>query len=91
MTEVIETSAILEISITYQYKKQNIKTLNSMGNFYRSSHLHKKTQKLMEEYIKEKCPKNWRRFTQQVIFLTVINVTHDYQRTGEKTGKESRR
>ena len=86
MTELIETSAIFgNIKITYQYKKSKpSKTLNSMGNFYRSSHLHKKTQKFMEEYIKEgNVPKIGEKIYSDKLFsdLTIINVTHDYQRT----------
>ena len=85
MTEVIETSAIFgNIKITYQYKKsKRSKTLNSMGNFYRSSHLHKKTQIFMEEYI-TKCnvPKIGEKIYSDKLFsdLTIINVTHNYQR-----------
>ena len=85
MTEVIKTSAIFgNIKITYQYKKSKTsKTLNSMGNFYRSSHLHKKTQIFMEEYIKEgNVPKIGEKIYSDKLFsdLTIINVTHNYQR-----------
>ena len=55
MTEVIKTGPIFgNIKITYQYKKAKpSKTVNSIGNFYKSNHLYKKTQKFMEDFIKD--------------------------------------
>ena len=89
MTEVIKTSAIFgNIKITYQYKKAKpSKTLNSMGNFYRLGHLHKKTQKFMEDFIKEgNVPKIKEKIHSDKLFsdLMIINVTHNYQRTEEE-------
>ena len=85
MTEVIETSAIFgNIKITYQYKKaKQSKTLNSMGNFYRFNNLHKKTQKFMENYLKNgNLPKVGEIVISDYLFsdLKITNICFEYKR-----------
>ena len=42
-----------DIKVSYDYFRLDpLKTLNPMGNFQRFNHLHKTTQKFMENYLK---------------------------------------
>ena len=54
MSKIVNTSVIYgNIKVSYDYFRLDpLKTLNPMGNFYRFNHLHKKTQKFMENYLK---------------------------------------
>ena len=54
MSKIVNASVIYgNIKVSYDYFRLDpLKTLNPMGNFYRSNHLHKKTQKFMENYLK---------------------------------------
>ena len=53
MSETVNTCVTYGyIKVYYDYNKSEpLKSLNPMGNFYRSSHLHKKTQRFMENYL----------------------------------------
>ena len=54
MSKIVNTSVIYgNIKVCYDYFRLDpLKTLNPMGNFYRFNNLHKKTQKFMENYLK---------------------------------------
>ena len=54
MSQIVNTCVIYgNLKVYYNYiKSKPLKTLNPMGNFYRFSHLHKETQRFMENYLK---------------------------------------
>ena len=55
MSKIVTNTCVIHdtYKVYYDYNKlPPCKTLNSMGNFYRSSSYHKKTHSYMENYLK---------------------------------------
>ena len=90
MSQIVNTCVIYgNLKVYYNYIKPNpLKTLNPMGNFYRFSHLHKKTQRFMENYLKSgEVPNKDQEIYSETLFskLIVTNIIFGYQRNeGEK-------
>jgi len=85
MTEIVNTSVICDdIEVFYDYVKLDpIKNLNPMGNFYRYNHLHKKTQKIMENYLKSvEVPKIGDQVISDELFLklTITNIIDNHKK-----------
>ena len=90
MSQIVNTCVIYgNLKVYYNYiKSKPLKTLNPMGNFYRFSHLHKKTQRFMENYLKSgEVPNKDQEIYSETLFskLIVTNIIFGYQRNeGEK-------
>ena len=85
MSKIVNTSVIYgNIKVCYDYFRLDpLKTLNPMGNFYRSNHLHKKTQKFMENYLKNgNLPKVGEIVISDYLFsdLKITNICFEYKR-----------
>ena len=85
MSKIVNTSVICgDIKVSYDYIRLNpLKTLNPMGNFYRFNHLHKKTQKFMENYLKNgNLPKVGEIVISDYLFsdLKITNICFEYKR-----------
>ena len=85
MSKIVNTSVIYgNIKVSYDYFRLDpLKTLNPMGNFYRFNHLHKKTQKFMENYLKNgNLPKVGEIVISDYLFsdLKITNVCFEYKR-----------
>ena len=85
MSKIVNTSVIYgNIKVSYDYFRLDpIKTLNPMGNFYRFNHLHKKTQKFMENYLKNgNLPKVGEIVISDYLFsdLKITNICFEYKR-----------
>lgn len=85
MSKIVNTSVIYgNIKVSYDYFiLEPLKTLNPMGNFYRSNHLHKKTQKFMENYLKNgNVPKVGEKVISDCLFsdLKITNICFEYKR-----------
>ena len=85
MSRIVNTSVIYgNIKVSYDYFRLDpLKTLNPMGNFYRFNHLHKKTQKFMENYLKNgNLPKVGEIVISDYLFsdLKITNVCFEYKR-----------
>ena len=90
MSKIVNTSVIYgNIKVFYDYfKSEPLKKLNPMGNFYRSNHLHKKTQKFMENYLKNgNLPKVGEIVISDYLFsdLKITNICFEYKRTKGET------
>ena len=90
MSKIVNTSVIHgNIKVFYDYFKLDpLKTLNPMGNFYRYNHLHKKTQKFMENYLKiGNKPKVGEKVSSNCLFsdLTITNIFFEYKRDEGET------
>ena len=90
MRKIVNTSVICgNIKVFYDYFiLEPLKTLNPMGNFYRSNHLHKKTQKFMENYLKNgNLPKVGEIVISDYLFsdLKITNICFEYKRTKGET------
>ena len=86
MSRIVNTSVIYgNIKVSYDYFILDpLKTLNPMGNYYRFNHLHKKTQKFMENYLKiGKIPKVGEKLISDCLFsdLKITNICFEYKRT----------
>ena len=85
MSKIVNTSVIYgNIKLSYDYFRLDpLKTLNPMGNFYRFNHLHKKTQKFMENYLKNgNLPKVGEIVISDYLFsdLKITNICFEYKR-----------
>ena len=85
MSKIVNTSVIYgNIKVSYDYFRLDpLKTLNPMGNFYRFNHLHKKTQKFMENYLKNgNLPKVGEIVISDYLFsdLKITNICFEYKR-----------
>ncbi len=85
MSKIVNTSVIYgNIKMSYDYFRLDpLKTLNPMGNFYRFNHLHKKTQKFMENYLKNgNLPKVGEIVNSDYLFsdLKITNICFEYKR-----------
>ena len=85
MSKIVNTSVIYgNIKVCYDYFRLDpLKTLNPMGNFYRFNHLHKKTQKFMENYLKNwNLPKVGEIVISDYLFsdLKITNICFEYKR-----------
>ena len=85
MIKIVNTSVIYgNIKVSYDYFRLDpLKTLNPMGNFYRFNHLHKKTQKFMENYLKNgNLPKVGEIVISDYLFsdLKITNICFEYKR-----------
>ena len=85
MRKLFNTSVINgNIKVSYDYFRLDpLKTLNPMGNFYRFNHLHKKTQKFMENYLKNgNLPKVGEIVISDYFFsdLKITNICFEYKR-----------
>ena len=85
MSKIVNTSVIYgNIKVCYDYFRLDpLKPLNPMGNFYRSNHLHKKTQKFMENYLKKgNLPKVGEIVISDYLFsdLKITNICFEYKR-----------
>ena len=85
MSKIVNTSVIYgNIKVSYDYFRLDpLKTLNPMGNFYRFNHLHKKTQKFMENYLKNgNLPKVGEIVISDYLFsdLKITNMCFEYKR-----------
>ena len=90
MSKIVNTSVIYgNIKLFYYYFKSDpLKTLNPTGNFYRFNHLHKKTQRLMENYLKiGNIPKVGERVSSDYLFsdLTITTICFEYKRNEGET------
>lgn len=86
MSNQITTSVIFEnIKVFYTYQRQQpLESLNPIGNFYRSNHIHNDTQRFMENYLEA----GHKPRVSEVIYsdtlgspFTIIDILYDYQRT----------
>ena len=90
MTEIVNTCVIYgNLKVHYNYEKPKpLSRLNPMGNFYRFSHLHKETQRFMENYLKSgEIPKKGEEINSETLCskLKITNIIYEYQRNeGEK-------
>ena len=85
MSKIVNTSVIYgNIKVCYDYFRLDpLKILNPMGNFYRFNHLHKKTQKFMENYLKNgNLPKVGEIVISDYLFsdLKITNICFEYKR-----------
>ena len=85
MSKIVNTSVIYgNIKVSYDYFILDpLKTLNPMGNFYRFNHLLKKTQKFMENYLKNgNLPKVGEIVISDYLFsdLKITNICFEYKR-----------
>ena len=85
MSKIVNTSVIYSnIKVCYDYFRLDpLKTLNPMGNFYRFNNLHKKTQKFMENYLKNgNLPKVGEIVISDYLFsdLKITNICFEYKR-----------
>ena len=85
MSKIVNTSVIYgNIKVSYDYFRLDpLKTLNPMGNFYRFNHLHKKTQKFIENYLKNgNLPKVGEILISDYLFsdLKITNICFEYKR-----------
>ena len=85
MSKIVNTSVIYgNIKVSYDYFRLDpLKILNPMGNFYRFNHLHKKTQKFMENYLKNgNLPKVGEIVISDYLFsdLKITNICFEYKR-----------
>ena len=85
MSKIVNTSVIYgDIKVSYDYFRLDpLKTLNPMGNFYRFNNLHKKTQKFMENYLKNgNLPKVGEIVISDYLFsdLKITNICFEYKR-----------
>ena len=85
MSKIVNTSVIYgNIKVCYYYFRLDpLKTLNPMGNFYRFNNLHKKTQKYMENYLKNgNLPKVGEIVISDYLFsdLKITNICFEYKR-----------
>ena len=85
MSKIVNTSVIYgNIKVSYDYFRLDpLKTLNPMGNFYRFNHVHKKTQKFMENYLKNgNLPKVGEIVISDYLFsdLKITNICFEYKR-----------
>ena len=85
MSRIVNTSVIYgNIKVSYDYFILDpLKTLNPMGNYYRFNHLHKKTQKFMENYLKNgNLPKVGEIVISDYLFsdLKITNICFEYKR-----------
>ena len=85
MSKIVNTSVIYgNIKLSYDhFRLDPLKTLNPMGNFYRFNHLHKKTQKFMENYLKNgNLPKVGEIVISDYLFsdLKITNICFEYKR-----------
>jgi len=85
MSKIVNTSVIYgNIKVCYDYFRLDpLKTLNPMGNFYRFNNLHKKTQKFMENYLKNgNLPKVGEIVISDYLFsdLKITNICFEYKR-----------
>ena len=85
MSKILNTSVIYgNIKVCYDYfRLDTLKTLNPMGNFYRFNNLHKKTQKFMENYLKNgNLPKVGEKVISDCLFsdLKITNICFEYKR-----------
>ena len=85
MSKIVNTSVIYgNIKVSYDYFRLDpLKTLNPMGNFYRFNNLHKKTQKFMENYLKNgNLPKVGEIVISDYLFsdLKITNICFEYKR-----------
>ena len=85
MSKIVNTSVIYgNIKVSYDYFRLDpLKTLNPIGNFYRFNHLHKKTQKFMENYLKNgNLPKVGEIVISDYLFsdLKITNICFEYKR-----------
>ena len=85
MSKIVNTSVIYgNIKVSYDYFRLDpLKTLNPMGNFYRFNHFHKKTQKFMENYLKNgNLPKVGEIVISDYLFsdLKITNICFEYKR-----------
>ena len=90
MSKIVNTSVIYgNIKVCYDYFRLDpLKTLNPMGNFYRFNNLHKKTQKFMENYLKNgNVPKVGEKVISDCLFsdLKITNICFEYKRTKGET------
>ena len=90
MSNIVNTSVIYgNIKVCYDYFRLDpLKTLNPMGNFYRFNNLHKKTQKFMENYLKNgNIPKVGERVISDYLFsdLKITNICFEYKRNNGET------
>tara|TARA_B100001741_G_scaffold253498_1_gene215602 strand:- start:587 stop:907 length:321 start_codon:yes stop_codon:yes gene_type:complete len=86
MKKVVNTSVINgNIKVYYDYLKPDIlKQLNPMGNFYRHTHLHKETQRFMENYLQSgEIPLIGDIIISDKLFsqLVITNIIYNYKRT----------
>ena len=90
MSQIVNTCVIYgNLKVYYNYiKSEPLKTLNPMGNFYRFSHLHKETQRFMENYLKSgEIPNKDEEINSETLCskLKITNIIYEYQRNeGEK-------
>ena len=85
MSKIVNTFVIYgNIKVCYDYFRLDpLKTLNPMGNFYRFNNLHKKTQKFMENYLKNgNLPKVGEIVISDYLFsdLKITNICFEYKR-----------
>ena len=90
MSKIVNTSVIYgNIKVSYDYFRLDaLKTLNPMGNYYRFKHLHKKTQKFMENYLKNgNLPKVGEKVISDCLFsdLKITNICFEYKRNNGET------
>lgn len=73
------------IKVFYTYKRlKPLKQLNPHGNFYRSSHFHKESQRFMENYLASgEIPKLGDIIISDTLFskLVITNIIYNYQMT----------
>ena len=86
MSKIVNTCVIYgNLKVYYDYiKSKPLNTLNPMGNFYRFSHLHKETQRFMENYLKSgEIPKKGEEINSETLCskLIVTDIIFGYQRT----------
>ena len=87
MSKIVTNTCVIHdtYKVYYDYNKlPPCKTLNSMGNFYRSSSYHNKTHKYMENYLKNNpIPKVGKVIRDESFFttLTITKVIYNYKRT----------
>jgi len=90
MQKIVETCVIVDnLKVFYKYiKSERSRKLNPIGNFYRWSHLHKETQRFMENYLRSGIlPKIGDKIFSEKLCssLTVTKIFSDYKRNEGET------
>ena len=90
MQRIVETCVIVDnLKVFYNYiKSERSGKLNPIGNFYRWSHLHKETQRFMENYLQSGIlPKIGDEIFSEKLCssLTVTKIFLDYKRNEGET------
>ena len=86
MSNQIEASVIYRnIKVFYTYQRQQpLESLNPIGNFYRSNHIHNDTHRFMENYLESgHIPRVGEVINSDTLGspFTIIDILYNYQRS----------